>query len=220
MSDVRIRELERRFNESGLAVDEAAWLSERVRLGMLDRARVELAAYLGHEPSQLALGRAPHAPEPHEYWGLIDYLPTHGVEAFTRATLAVARLFVDSQQPPLDNRVYRALESVEDWLTDPSQEHRERAIRAGEAVELLVYEDPPRADEIAAWFASQPSAGVEQWDSGTPDTNFFRTEGVSGFEARDLLKLASLNEVVPWALGYSDSVQERVEARHQAGADQ
>lgn len=48
MSDERLRELERRWRASGALEDEAAWLGERVRLGDLERARVQVAGLLGH----------------------------------------------------------------------------------------------------------------------------------------------------------------------------
>lgn len=58
MSDDRLRQLERRFRASGAAEDEAAFLLERVRVGDLDQAGLELAAYCGHQASQLATGLA------------------------------------------------------------------------------------------------------------------------------------------------------------------
>ena len=44
MSDQRLRELERRWKESGSPDDEAAYLLERVRVGDLTRERLHLAA--------------------------------------------------------------------------------------------------------------------------------------------------------------------------------
>lgn len=48
MSDDRLRELERRWQESESPEDEAAWLAERVRRGTLESRAIELAARLGH----------------------------------------------------------------------------------------------------------------------------------------------------------------------------
>lgn len=56
MSDDRLRALERRWRETGSADDEAALLLERVRLGRLDRGRLELAARWGHEGAMVATG--------------------------------------------------------------------------------------------------------------------------------------------------------------------
>ncbi len=86
MTDSRLRELERRFKESGAPADELAYLQERVRSGGqldwesysrlaelnaeaaseyllarvergdLEREKLELAAYCSHEPARVALG--------------------------------------------------------------------------------------------------------------------------------------------------------------------
>lgn len=47
MSDERLRQLERKWPESGGITDEAAFLRERVRIGALTEDRLRLAAYCG-----------------------------------------------------------------------------------------------------------------------------------------------------------------------------
>jgi hypothetical protein len=56
MSDAKLRDLERRWKETGSVEDEAAYLLERVRVGDLTRERLELAAYCGHEGAMSAIG--------------------------------------------------------------------------------------------------------------------------------------------------------------------
>lgn len=56
MSDQRLRELERRWRETGDVKDEASFLVERRRAGELTQERLELAACCGHEGARLALG--------------------------------------------------------------------------------------------------------------------------------------------------------------------
>ena len=56
MSDERLRELERRWKETGSVEDEAAWLSERVRAGELTEERLRLAAALGQPAAVAASG--------------------------------------------------------------------------------------------------------------------------------------------------------------------
>jgi hypothetical protein len=74
VTDVRVRELERRFKATGTVDDEAAWLMERVRVGELAHDRVALAARLGHEASQacardpLQFPPDPEAPPAPEGW--------------------------------------------------------------------------------------------------------------------------------------------------------
>jgi hypothetical protein len=56
VSDARLRELERRWKESGTARDEAAYLAEQLRVGQVDRDSVWRAACFGDEAARLALG--------------------------------------------------------------------------------------------------------------------------------------------------------------------
>ena len=51
MTDDRLRALERRFRETGIVEDEAAWLTERSRKGELTPEQIEAAAYLGYAPA-------------------------------------------------------------------------------------------------------------------------------------------------------------------------
>ena len=56
VSDAKLRELERRWKESGTARDEAAYLAERLRVGQVDRDGLWRAACFGDEAARLALG--------------------------------------------------------------------------------------------------------------------------------------------------------------------
>lgn len=59
--DDHLRQLERRFQESGDPEDEARWLRERLRAGALSEARLQLAAHLGHPAAIAVLGKRPVA---------------------------------------------------------------------------------------------------------------------------------------------------------------
>ncbi len=75
MTDSKLRELERRWKETGSTEDEAAYLLERVRVGDLDQEKLELAAYSGHEGARLALGdAAPQVSDDFGAWfqGLVE----------------------------------------------------------------------------------------------------------------------------------------------------
>ncbi len=95
MSDQRLRDLDRDAADGGLMA-EARLLVERVRVGDLTEERLRLAAYLGHEPARLALGREAPAAEAGPAAGLILGLKPYGPPAFIRAAVAVARLVADS----------------------------------------------------------------------------------------------------------------------------
>lgn len=56
MSDARLRELKRRWQQSGAVDDEAAFLRERVRVGDLTALRLRIAAYAGVPGAILAYG--------------------------------------------------------------------------------------------------------------------------------------------------------------------
>ena len=56
MSDERLRELERRWQETGAVEDKAAYLRARLRADDLERKRLELAAYLGDAAARDVLG--------------------------------------------------------------------------------------------------------------------------------------------------------------------
>lgn len=58
MSDQRLRELERRYRESGSPTDQAEWLLERVRVGDLEPSRLSAAARSGHPGAVLAVPAA------------------------------------------------------------------------------------------------------------------------------------------------------------------
>lgn len=55
MGDEKLRELERRWRDSGSTEDEAAYLRERVRTGDLSHERLALLAYLGHPAALMGL---------------------------------------------------------------------------------------------------------------------------------------------------------------------
>ncbi len=59
VTDSRLRRLERKWKETGLAQDEATYLLERVSVGDLPREMLELAAHCGYGPAILATGREP-----------------------------------------------------------------------------------------------------------------------------------------------------------------
>ena len=94
MSDTKLRELERRWKETGAVEDEAAYLLERVRVGDLTQERLELAAYCGHEGARncITLRSARREPIDHRAWvdGL-DRLSHDGALVFS-AALAVEAL--------------------------------------------------------------------------------------------------------------------------------
>jgi len=122
MSDRRLRVLERGSVEVKTA---ARYLWERVRVGELSEAHLELAAYAGHPPARMVLGleREPRDRRDdwaafHTWvWGLGEF--GHMPEAL--ATAAIARLALRAAwlaaAPMCDDELpRRSLEHVEHWL--------------------------------------------------------------------------------------------------------
>ena len=117
MSDQKLRELERRWRETGSVEDEAAYLRERVRVGDLTQERLELAAYLGHAAACNALGR-----EPSPAWRIEELPDLVGSdhEISVAFLLALSRIVTASQTgvyfDQLDDRLAAAIRHAEDWL--------------------------------------------------------------------------------------------------------
>jgi hypothetical protein len=130
--DVRLRELERRWKETGSVEDEAAWLRARARAGELDPARLEVAAKLAYPAARLIHPLPPNVVDP--YPGSSGLL--RGVEGLLvdkvfdeycmRCVIAVAR----SVAPLLDDF---------DWLPEEGPRSMLRAAQEW----LVVWSGPP-----------------------------------------------------------------------------
>ena len=135
MSDQKLRELERRWKETGSPDDEAAYLLERVRVGNLTQERLELAAYCGHEgarrATQSTLGQAMGALDWVQH---LDHWPgTAAIAAVVAARFAVKA--VDLDDAPADaEQILRVLRAAETALSRPTQESLRTARDAAEAL--------------------------------------------------------------------------------------
>ncbi len=128
MSDARLRELERRWKETGSPDDEAAYLLERVRVGDLTRERLELAAYCGHEGARKATGAPDPLPEVvlHEWAKLLP-----NTNDCIRVSVLAVRL---AKEPgPFQVEVDEALTAAESWLLQPCDETMRRVVLASSA---------------------------------------------------------------------------------------
>lgn len=120
MSDESMRELERRWKQTGLPVDEEDWLRERVRAGELSPAQVELMRYCG--PPNVS-GETSFALRP---WilGLIKFGRAGEVAA---AVVAVAaRRSLGRAETVLSREVYQCAVA---WIACPCESHN-RQVRA------------------------------------------------------------------------------------------
>lgn len=235
MTDQRLRELERRWLETGTDADEGAYLQECVRAGRLSPARLTLAAYCGHP----ALG----GPED----------PTSSLGVWVeRMPFAVRSRRVDRNWARIPIAAARALEPVGRVLgasavLSQGLNAAEALLLDGGQIEAACQTREVLRDDI---YTRQP----DSWDTVPPDVALvwlvevaFRAliEGVRSItEFQDRakvalypegvwsvqpgvedalescfpraegrlwgLRLAIRDELVPWALGYGDPVAERV----------
>lgn len=118
MTDDRLRLLERRFRETGAVEDEAIWLTERARVGLLDTARLRLAAALRQPAALRAVGPQADPPWP----ALIAAAGIEGsvrlVLAYTKGLLACYAAKSPGMVLPLAWR--NTLDLIECWLRNPA----------------------------------------------------------------------------------------------------
>ncbi len=136
MSDARLRELERRWKETGSPDDEAAYLLERVRVGDLTRERLELAAYCGHEA---AIGSDAQELPPTTSLDWINGLSDHGHQASCMAALIVVRLATQTYSPAPET-LLKAVNALESWVKNPTEPYR--PVLDGEDVVRATFLDP------------------------------------------------------------------------------
>jgi len=135
MSDERLRELQRRWQESGAPEDGAALLRARLRGGSVTPARLALLAHLGEPAAVLVLGEDAPDPIPSAS-GWIDALGRFELEAHVRAAVAAAVRLRPSYERghPGDPRFEQALEAVWTWLRTPGPDTQRAARQAAEAL--------------------------------------------------------------------------------------
>ncbi len=197
MSDEKLRELERRFKETGSVEDEAAWLKERVRVGDLTQERLEFAAYCGHEGARRASCGDPSpieaAPEDLRAW-FARLLPLSR-EAVARANIAhAAHLVASSSDSALTVAVEEAIAAASSVLACPCPADYRRAARAHYQVDLV---GPGMSPEGVA-------AAMAEWDSRFDLDAWERWEPVPGID--DAVSLAAQA-----ALGAVEACEERAE---------
>lgn len=126
MSDQKLRDLERRYRETGSLDDEAAYIQERVRAGILPRVRAELAAYCDHEAAKRAMAIT----SPSDRKRLAATLATVGAQvsqkivacmAITAARAAAECAHLSAPEP------LAALVAAEKWLISPTPERAQEA---------------------------------------------------------------------------------------------
>jgi len=214
LSDERLRELERRWAESGSDEDEAELLREQVRLGGLEPARLELAALLGHPAAGVASGQAPMElrPLPSVEWSQLEEnedvawlraLHEGGGEAsLLRALAAVLVRNLGADQPSSPHA--RLAAQVDAFALAPESRERRLALREHRLSDwgltrnlarwLEEWGQPPLSRTLRACVVLRVSSALVP-------------QGWQGAVA------AIRAELVPWLLGRGDPVQARADQR-------
>lgn len=159
MSDQKLRELERRWKETGSPEDEATWLLERVRVGDLTRERLELAAYCGHEGAK-RLVQSPDVPADLWDWakGLGRWEKRTVAFVAAEAAESVLYLWTSAGGTPEPER---CLTVTKAWLDCPCEAHREAASRIYEETDPRIRHRRGMTKQAgSAAFASVRAAGA------------------------------------------------------------
>lgn len=132
VSDAKLRELERRWRETGAVEDEAAWLRERVRVGELTRERLFLAASCGHDGARVAAeGEAPPLlRNANDLGRLFDW----GMDVPVRGAAAACELVRLSGVPAVEEAARRAIQAVRVWCDCPCDRHAQEAELSADVV--------------------------------------------------------------------------------------
>lgn len=218
MTDDRIRNLERRWRETGALEDEVSYILERLRSGGLTKNQLGLAAYCGHPAARLALDFEPASDEPQDVEGWVS-----GIQAFEpdRATCARLELGIAWACLPLFEARYpavkgprRSLEAFEDWVLAPSESNRARALQnpTPARVDLFAAEEFGDLASTAYMVTTQsPILNEEEDPAGYLETVVIHAR-LSQLPL-ERIKAAIASEVTPWLLGYHDPAANRAGAR-------
>ena len=161
MSDLRLRDLEREWRNSGLGVDELAWLRARIRAGELlgyatyrrlasldaaeaelylrghcssdgaSRSMLRLAAYCGHAPA-LSIAGDPHPPADLIGWG--EGLAQWGGEALLRAYLGIGLELAAGARGEAGDRMSHLARACEACLLRPTASGTRSVEQAASAI--------------------------------------------------------------------------------------
>jgi HEAT repeat protein len=217
------------------AVEEADVLRNRVELGDLAGARLELVAALGYEAAQIALGQK--RPRQQDWltraafsaWA--EGLSRYGTEACVRVGHALGRsvLHFWSCEYPDDVLPPEAVLAVENWIASPNQTRQQLAKEVKEAGMFGVrwpwttgtsaaaaQVTISTADVVggSAAISGLLSSGVGAWMNISSVLHDHVRPGVPLSRQRALAQVRRIvrEMVVPWALGRYDPVREGLAA--------
>lgn len=223
MSDDRLRELERRWKESGTVADEAAYLTERMRIGLLTRERLWSAGLLGSQAAKLVLGQ-------HPTWGdelRWVYAVEEQAAAVRAALLILGRLCEELALSPPPALVLTMIGVARAWLAGPreglvgrSQAEANRCHMQAMSMQADQFDRASRSlyvsgtmiraiegREAALLLAEIVGRLIHDGAQvGTSDLISFLAQHRAAYRSLqdDRIRAVLLERLVPWLLGYSD----------------
>jgi hypothetical protein len=198
VSDARLREAERSWQQSGTVEDEARFLLQRVRAEALLQAQLELAAACGHQAAEQALAttsplmidayRIAHRLAP---WGR-PVLVRLAVEAAGHALVVWDRHAIDEHGARTEEGElsHAAVRAARRWLEDPSPTSEAQARVAAELASSAAW----CCESAAGWCAAQTVFEPDPGDRAAMTLNY--TMMVTGPTTR----AAVLEAMADWAL--------------------
>ncbi|MBL4847414.1 MAG: hypothetical protein JKY65_17995 [Planctomycetes bacterium] len=215
MRDPRLRDLERRFRETGSLEAEVAWLTERLRVGELERDLLLTASAVGHAASEALVG-VQHNP--------LQDLPFDDGPGYA---------YNWSLGLEVTQRCLAATLSSEPWLTAAGTEALAEAVgllerrvlwpdRTGDRLRRLegdlLAAAEAAADTLSLADALRPvlNSLARRWDSTSYsiDSQASVVSSLSELATgRSLPFEAITTEVSAWLLGEADPLRDRVERR-------
>lgn len=213
MADQRLRELERRWKETGADDDAAALILERARTGTVNPDRLMLAAMCGDPVALIAVGSR-------EEWRALPAFAAQlaglgGREGVVRALAAVsrgiARRLLPRDRPEADAHV-DTIRAIEAWAVQPDPRRRAIVVRTQGRIaailgrsRLLVAVDRVLDHAVRALVTANETELVLHAREGLRAG----WEDEEGERARAALRL----DLVPWALGAADPLVARANPR-------
>lgn len=134
MSDQQLRELERRWKETGSAEDGFAWLRARVQVGDLSKRRLRFAAQLGDQESKLVLATPGPPPRRHQFHESCQRAGEQGKPLVVEAICALSGVtwpLVETVPAEVRSTVANGLAAARAWLDCPCERHARKAWTAG-----------------------------------------------------------------------------------------
>jgi hypothetical protein len=212
VTDSTLRELERQFRSSGSVEDEAAWLGARLRAGELSEERLRLAAYLGDEATLRVTSFEP----PANLDALIAraHAGEFGKDVPGRVCLAVGGPF-DQGNEYWGKHWDEATALVSRYLlTGEGTAELERFfIRCFDGLDERG--QPGAGRDLTSAEMIEASGAVETHRLRGPTPLGGLIETARRMQGADDSTLTALirDALVPWLLGYSDPVRERIAKR-------